>query len=587
MNISKRMGKLLTLIAAFILSVVLVVSLKTYLTDSQIQISFNISPAVTGKYRATFYFTDEPGRNIDPNNKEYIVSQDKDLTAGRFTQIEFKKLIRPHKKLQKFQLTLSYIGDPNAVNNTPVDIRHIQLSRSTVKQLEDSYRITFNGAAANFIQANDLNLKPRYTHIAVFGILIITLIGTGVFYKLLRFVLNQRSMQQSHYADIAFILVIVVTLAIPTIGINTTPNIPEPNENRMLAEYKPFFTNDWHRPINLTYMKDFENWFNDRFGERNDLVALKKQIDLHFNEIIYSKTALCQKSNGWCFIRQVWLDEIGSLLESYNFRTNITYINKIVEKINIPVIILIYPIKTEIYPEKIQIISHRAKKAKIMFSDYVQKEFRKELGNRVKIINLKELFFKHKQDNDLIYFADEHHATEYGNKLVVDYLAKILNFKPIEYKPQNLNIASGEFFKSANDYWALRKYGGSFGQTFGGRATGMKNPYFKLHKYKIYSLNNSYQNNIEVKYDKECDANINLYNKRINNGLKVYVLGNSFVETFSKMLITSVSDVYRRRANTKCGPRELKADKVIAEIKSLNSDILIVPYFKLTFKVME
>ncbi|HAH71063.1 MAG TPA: hypothetical protein DCL74_04955 [Succinivibrionaceae bacterium] len=588
MNISKRMGKLLTLIAALILSVVLVVSLKTYLTDSQIQISFNVSPAVTGKYRATFYFTDEPGRNIDPNNKEYIVSQDKDLTAGRFTQIEFKKLIRPHKKLQKFQLTLSYIGDPNAVNNTSVDIRHIQLSRSTVKQLEDSYRITFNGAAANFIQANDLNLKPRYTHFAVFGILIITFIGTGVFYKLLRFVLNQRSMQQSHYADIAFILAIVVTLAIPTIGINTTPNIPEPNENRMLAEYKPFFTNDWHRPINLTYMKDFENWFNDRFGARNDLVSLKKQIDLHFNEIIYSKTALCQKFNSWCFLNRKTFDEIGNVIEKYSFpKINIPYIRKIVEKTNIPIIILNYPMKTEIYPEKIQIVTHKVKKAKVMFSDYAQKVFEKELGNRVKIINLKEFFLKHKKDNDLIYFVDEHHATEYGNKLVVDYLAKILNFKPIEYESQNLNIATGEFFRSTKDYWARRKYGETFGETFGGHYTGIENKYFRQNYYKTYSLSNEYQNNIEIKYEKNCDAFINLHNKNIKKALKVYVLGNSFVETFSKMLITSVSDVYRRRVNTKCGPNALNSEKVISEIKNIMPDLIIIPFYADTFNKMQ
>lgn len=86
---------------------------------------------------------------------------------------------------------------------------------------------------------------------------------------------------------------------------------------------------------------------------------------------------------------------------------------------------------------------------------------------------------------------------------------------------------------------------------------------------------------------KKCDANINLHNKSIKDGLKVYVLGNSFIETFSKMLITSVSDVYRRRANSKCGPRELKADKVIDEIKSLNPDVLIIPYFRLTFNGMK
>lgn len=583
MTISKRTGKLLSIIAAFMLSVALVVSLKTYLTDSQIQISFNVSPSVTGKYRATFFFTDEQGRNIDFNNQEFIVSQDKDLTAGRFTQIEFKKLIRPHKKLQKFQLSLTYLGEPNTVNNTYADIKHIQLSRSPIKQLNDSYRITFKGADATFIQANEMNLRPRYTHFAVFGILIITFIGTGVFYKLIRFVFNQRSMQQSHYADITFILAIVVTLAIPTIGINTTPNIPEPNENRMLAEYKPFFTNDWHRPINLTYMKDFESWFNDRFGVRNDLVSLKKQVDLRFNEIIYSNEAFCQKSNGWCFISHRFVDEARDIVGKYSFpKINTNYIKKIIDNVKIPVIILNYPFKTAIYPQKIEIINQKYKMQEQIFSDYAQKIFEKELGNKVKIINLKELFLKHKQDNDLIYFADEHHVTEYGNKLVVDYLSKILKFKTIEYESRNLNIASGEFFTKSNEHWSTRIYGETFASVFGNSQTGKDSNYFKPHEYKIYSLSDIYQKNIEIKYDKTCDAKIDLHNKSINNGLKVYVLGNSFVESLSKMFIISVTDVYRRRINSACGPSSLISNNVIEELKGLKPSIIIIPFFART-----
>lgn len=245
------------------------------------------------------------------------------------------------------------------------------------------------------------------------------------------------------------------------------------------------------------------------------------------------------------------------------------------------IIILNYPVKSEIYNEQIKIISSNYKKK--MFSDYAQNVFEKELGDKVKIINLKEIFLKHKQDNDLIYFADEHHVTEYGNKLVVDYLANILNFKSIEYEPQNLNIASGEFFTKQNEYWSTRVYGETFGNVFGGINTGKENHYFTPHKYKIYSLGNFYQKNIEIKYDKTCDAKINLHNKSIKNGLKVYVLGNSFVETFSKMLITSVSDVYRRRSNNICSSKVLQSSEVVKEVNILNPDIIIIPHFSYAF----
>lgn len=590
MTISKRAGKLLSLIAAFMLSVALVVSLKTYLTDSQIQISFNISPSVTGKYRATFFFTDEQGRNIDFNNQEFIVSQDKDLTAGRFTQIEFKKLIRPHKKLQKFQLTLSYIGDPNTVNNTYADIKHIQLSRSPIKQLNDSYRITFKGADATFIQANEMNLRPRYTHFAVFGILIITFIGTGVFYKLIRFVFNQKAMQQGHYADITFIFTIVVTLAIPTIGINTTPNIPEPNENRMLAEYKPFFTNDWHRPVNLTYMKDFENWFNDRFGKRNKLVALKRNIQLALNEVIYVPNAgFCQKSNSWCFNLSEGESELGDFfgrsLIGYN---DLAYIRKIAEKTNKQIYVLVYPLKTEIYPEKLELVNHRSQ-SNLHFSDLAYTELKKLNLSNLHVINVATIFKEEKKKNPdkLLYFIDEHHATEYGNKVVVEYLNKLLNTKNASvnldklYPPEDLNIASGEFVTTGGgpyDGWSTMIYGQTWGNVFGHGNRNKPNKYFIPRKYPVYSLSDRYKQDIIFTYDPKCDANILLHNNKAEKS-KVYVLGPSFVETLSKMLATSFSDVYRRRVNTSCGVITLSSYGTIEQINKESPDFIFITYW--------
>ncbi len=590
MTITKRTGKLLSLIVAFILSVALVVSLKTYLTDSQIQISFNVSPSVTGKYRATFFFTDEQGRNIDPNNKEYIVSQDKDLTAGRFTQIEFKKLIRPHKKLQKFQLSLTYLGDPNTVNNTYADIKHIQLSRSPIKQLNDSYRITFKGADATFIQANEMNLRPRYTHFAVFGILIITFIGTGIFYKLIRFVFNQKAMQQGHYADITFIFTIVVTLAIPTIGINTTPNIPEPNENRMLAEYKPFFTNDWHRPVNLTYMKDFENWFNDRFGKRNKLVALNRNIQLALNEIIYVPHAgVCQKSNSWCFELHPGYNELDDFYGKISVKKySVEFMKQIATKVKKQIYVLVYPLKTEIYPEKLELVNHRIQ-SKSHFSDKAYDELRKLNLPNLHVINVTPIFKEEKKKNSdkLLYFIDEHHVTEYGNKVVVEYLNKLLNTENASvnldklYPPENLNIASGEFVTTGGDPYDYLKtliYGQSWGNVFGHDNRKKPNKYFIPRKYPVYSLSDRYKQDITFTYDPKCDVNILLHNNKAEKS-KVYVLGPSFVETLTKMLATTFSDVYRRRTNTYCGKNSLTVENISNQINEIKPDIIIFTFW--------
>ena len=62
----------------------------------------------------------------------------------------------------------------------------------------------------------------------------------------------------------------------------------------------------------------------------------------------------------------------------------------------------------------------------------------------------------------------------------------------------------------------------------------------------------------------------------------MYVLGNSFVESLSKMLIISVSDVYRRRINSACGPSSLISKNVIEELKILKPNVIIIPFFTRT-----
>ena len=591
MTISKRTGKILTLILAFIMSVALVVALKTYLTDSQIQISFNVSPSVTGKYRATFYFTDEKGKNIDQNNTNNIVSQDKKFTSGEYTQIEFKTLIKPHKKLQKFQLTLNYLGDPNKVEGSSADIKEIQLNREPIDLLKDHLnKITFKDNNAIYIQPNDLNLRPRYTHLALYGVLIIIFIGTGVFYNLLRFVLNQRARQHTRSADLAFIIVITVTIMIPAMGINTTPNISSPDENRMLSEYKPFFTDDWQHPINLNYMKDFENWFNDRFGIRKKLVTTQKRIQLAINKVVYVPHAgACQKSNNWCFNLMDGGTEIDDFFGRLSFRErDIEYIYKIAFNTKKQIYVLIYPIKTEIYPEKVEFLKQN-KKSELHFSDRAYTELKKINLPNLHIINVASIFKEEKKrsPDKLLYFIDEHHVTEYGNKVVVEYLNKLLktNYATVNldnlYHPENLNIASGEFLTKNNtwsDYWNTMIYGQTWGNVFGHSNRKKLNNYFKPHKYQVYSLSEKYRKDITFTFDAQCDANIHLHNSTVKKS-SGYVLGKSFVETLSKMLATSFSDIYRRRINTSCGYRVLSSKEAILQIKKLDPDFVFIAYW--------
>lgn len=83
---------------------------------------------------------------------------------------------------------------------------------------------------------------------------------------------------------------------IPILCIDTRPNIAEMNENRMLSNYQPLFTDDWHHPINLQWNRQFESYFDDRFGFRSYLVNIQKTLMTRFNSIVdVPNVGFCQK----------------------------------------------------------------------------------------------------------------------------------------------------------------------------------------------------------------------------------------------------------------------------------------------------
>ena len=249
---------------------------------------------------------------------------------------------------------------------------------------------------------------------------------------------------------------------------------------------------------------------------------------------------------------------------------------------------MIYPIKTEIYPEKVEFLKQN-KKSELHFSDRAYTELKKINLPNLHIINVASIFKEEKKrsPDKLLYFIDEHHVTEYGNKVVVEYLNKLLktNYATVNldnlYHPENLNIASGEFLTKNNtwsDYWNTMIYGQTWGNVFGHSNRKKLNNYFKPHKYQVYSLSEKYRKDITFTFDAQCDANIHLHNSTVKKS-SGYVLGKSFVETLSKMLATSFSDIYRRRINTSCGYRVLSSKEAILQIKKLDPDFVFIAYW--------
>ncbi len=320
------------------------------------------------------------------------------------------------------------------------------------------------------------------------------------------------------------------------------------------------------------------------------MISLSKGIPLKYNHIIeVPNKGVCQKENSWCFITAKWAQEIEQVTSKLSVKVNLDYVKKIASNTDKPVYVLVYPLKTEIYPEKILYVKHRTEDYRAFSSEAYKQLSTIKLPN-FHVINLLPILLKaNKKDPDkLSYLIDEHHATEYGNKVVVDYLnnnipefAKYNKDFDIEanYPSELYQIAWGGFVQGKND---KNRYGQAYAEVFGWKNRYIKNEYFVPHNYEFYSLSKAYTDKIKFTIDKQCNANIVLHNKN-HVDFKVYVLGHSFVETLSKVLATSASDVYRRRVNTPCGAKVLQSDKVIAELKKLNPDVILMAYWNGTF----
>ena len=617
MTVNKKLGKFLTLAAAFLLSLVVVVLMQAYLGDSRFKFSYMIKPSVGGVYNVSVHYTDEKDIDVNMDDGSHaVVKNDVGLPSAVFSTIRFTAIDRPNHKLQRVLLRIQSqapVPDGSVITVKKLKVNHHRIRElyetfigqgwtniskcktdSCESQINDEYQLQFKDNRAVLYLNSNLSIRSQFAHFANFGTLIVLMISTAIIYLLLRFLLNVKKKESARTSDLILIVAILLTIFIPVTSINVQNNVFEPNENRNLNEYTPLLTGDWHHPINFEWTKRFEQWFNDRFGYRTELVNLSRKITLKYNHLAqFSNTGICQKKNGWCLNTNGWENEVANMTGELNNPVNIDYITKIAQGTNKPVYVLIYPFKTEIYPEKVLFIKHKSKNYLGLSTDAYNKISQINLPN-VHAINLLPILLdaKDKYPEKLSYYIDEHHATEFGNKVIMDYLnnnipefSKFNKDFDIEakYPSEILQIASGEFILNKRDFNFL--HGQTWGNVFGQANRFKQNKFSKPVQYEFYSLSDAYSHDIEFQLDPKCDANILLHNKA-HPDFKVYVIGHSFVETLSKMAATSASDVYRRRVNSACGFQGLHSENVIAEVNNLNPDVILMAFWVGTFTSM-
>lgn len=399
--------------------------------------SGNISAILNRKDNDLFAKTriDSKAFNIKQNNKQ---------------KLEIKKTIFP----KRFRLDFTDLNSKNEIIITKIQLSNFNLDLSK----KENYII--DGGIADFTN-NTIKIKPnndsvkltykkRLKNSAPFDFeielfIIILILSYLLAYKLMDYVANFKTIKNKSRIEIIFLTIFFVLLFIPMMKIDNS--LISEKENRTLAKWKPLIIDG---KINYTFGKDFDNWFSDRFFQREDF------INLYYNQFIISKNLRTKKvikgKDNWLFY---------GIQSSVNMFTNknlfdetglkqvakyLTDIDEYCKKRNKKFYFMIAPSKPMIYPEFYSEVIKPDKNSKLTCAnqliDYLTK------NTNIKIIYPGKNIIKNK-DKGLLYFKTDTHWNEmgayFGYETFVDVIGKDIKLKPYKFnRTQEKTESSGD-----------------------------------------------------------------------------------------------------------------------------------------------
>lgn len=541
-------------------------------------------------------------------NSQQILSKPlSNIANGKWQTIKFEI---PLKKNEKIHLLRLDVGDYPNLNNRPKQVlfRNITINNQKLDLLKNKQNlkgqhanldiikdkitlnitnrdpgiIFFKSIYASLEQTKIQCLNLHKQQVATLSILFLAIMLTG--YLALSKLLLFKSMLNVPYANVALVAFVSLTLLLPASNIDTksTKSIIE---KRNLAVYKPITHSS---VLNFNYGKNFENWFNDRFYLRSRLQKIRTSTYYKLNRVFMKNKNY--RLNDWIwaggdFVRfdrnkleKLVADAI-SLKNHWNAKN---------------LILLVYPSKSEIYCEY-TLQTRCVKSSHILFEQIQQRLKSLNITDpNIKLFNISPYLEKHKKGNDLLFFLDEHHMTQYGNQIVIDGLieAGLLPQSNNDYHKYEIHskCATGNFFipnncipdQLNNQYLKGTSYGIILGNRW------QEDRSMPTHQYIYYNESPQYQKDVTIQNIKIENIQSNMKSFKLatyikNSAPNIYttkisVLGNSFIETLSRALSTRYSDIYRLR--TSSGTELMyKARLLDNKMKNQNLDMIIIPIF--------
>lgn len=312
-------------------------------------------------------------------------------------------------------------------------------------------------------------------------------------------------------SNIIFIGLVFIVLILPILFINLKDNQISLSENRKLNE-KPFL-NDISKLFNGEFFTEFNSWFKDHIGFRDNIISLKGDIDHKvFNkidvnymyigasgELIYMEPEMLKSYQHKDLLSK---EELSHIIYNYNVVNN--YFNSLGASF---VYVPCYD-KHSILPE--QIPSSIYQYGTVSKTDQIVAALLTD--TKVNVANFKtELLSASTEAYGK--WSDPTHWTDYGSHLA--YLSIMKKINEI-YK---VNILSDTDY---DIYYENRGY----------KLNGNR---YHYENYKVYKINNPKAKKIETSIlgDLASDNRHSVYyNEVIDNDLKLLIIGDSYINSY-------------------------------------------------------
>ena len=461
-------------------------------------------------------------------NVEIVLNKkdSKDTTKGKKENIDINLDKKSHisaniKKAKKTKKIIIILSD--FIKDKQITIDNVNLSKG--KLTLDMSKFSVEGANSS-VENNKLLLKPTANIITLFYedklnikaphtfdimlLIILAVLTYLLAYKLTDYIADFKTIKGKSRTDIIFLTIFFIFLFTPMSHVNTDD--VSQKENRNLAKWRPIILKSGE--FNFNFGNDFNNYFSDRFSNRDKFINTYYSILSLFSAYYYEdKSIIYNKKEDFAFNKSpsstniLLKKDLFSDKELKIIRKNLTKLQNYCDKNNVKLYIMLSNDKESIYPE---FYPSYYKSGNTQSRLEQLKDLLSTIPN-LQVISPQENLLKSKKDN-MVFMPYDTHLNGLGGYIEYDTIMSELkksykNIQPINYS--DITIVKGI---AKSDSIPPKRF--------------ITEEYTHLDIYKLKEkhsvLEQQADNTIKSFYYKRYS------NKYVKNNLKVTIIGDSF-----------------------------------------------------------